>query len=88
LGVLIGHQKGIYSVAPGVGGQVASASRDCTVKLWDVGSTGEAPNQSSSMLQEFVGHNGDVNSCSFIDNGQFIVSGSDDKTVQVFKTNP
>jgi len=87
LGVLTGHQKGIYSVSPGVGGQVASASRDCTVKLWDMGATGEAPNQSTSMIQEFVGHNGDVNSCSFIDNGQFIVSGSDDKTVQVFKVN-
>jgi len=85
LGVLMGHQKGIYSVAPGANNQVASASRDCTVKLWNVGNPGEAPSQSKSVIQSHEGHNGDVNSCAFIDNGNYIVSGSDDKTVQVFR---
>jgi len=85
LGVLMGHQKGIYSVAPGANNQVASASRDCTVKLWDVGPPGEAPSQSKAVIKSFDGHNGDVNSCAFINDGKFIVSGSDDKTVQVFK---
>jgi len=85
LGVLMGHQKGIYSVSPGGGNHVASASRDCTVKLWDVGPAGQAPSQSQAVLQSYEGHNGDVNSCAFIDDGQCIVSGSDDKTVQVFR---
>jgi len=84
LGILSGHKKGIYSVAAGPQGMVASASRDCTVKLWNVGQ----PQQSlkgNRLVEEFKVHNGDVNSCAFIDGGKYIVSGSDDKTVQVSK---
>jgi len=76
-GLMKGHSKGIYSVASGIGPYVASASRDCTVKLWNVADLTSERN--------FTGHNGDVNSCSFAANGAYIVSGSDDKSVQVFR---
>lgn len=76
--VLKGHGKGIYSVAAGKGSYVASASRDNSVKLWDV-SKGE-----SALQHSYCSHNGDVNSCSFVDDSSYIVSGSDDKTVHVY----
>lgn len=76
-GLMKGHSKGIYSVSAGRGTQVASASRDCTVVLWNT--------DQLNKHKEYRGHNGDVNSCSFAAHGQFIVSGSDDKSVQVFR---
>jgi len=74
--VLTGHTKGIYSVAAGAGNFVASASRDATVKLWDV--------TASKPVMEFKGHRGDVNSCTFLAQGQYVASGSDDKSVKIF----
>merc|ERR1712150_59737 len=86
LGVLKSHEKGIYSVASGANNQVASASRDCTVKLWDIGQPGEAPpDVKKALIPTWDAHEGDVNSCSFIDDGRYVVSGSDDKTVKMFK---
>jgi len=76
--VLKGHGKGIYSVSAGKGNYVASASRDNSVKLWNV-SGGE-----NALQHSFCSHNGDVNSCSFVDQAKYIVSGSDDKTVHVY----
>jgi len=76
--VLPGHKKGIYCVAAGKGLTVASASRDATVKVWDIDSENAAP------TQEFKGHRGDVNSCAFVQDGTYIVSGSDDKQVKIF----
>lgn len=75
-GVLSGHTKGIYSVAAGAGNYVASASRDATVKLWDV--------TQSRHVMEYKGHRGDVNSCTFLSQGRFVASGSDDKSVKIF----
>jgi WD40 repeat protein/Zn-finger nucleic acid-binding protein len=75
--VLQGHSKGIYSVAAGKGNIVASASRDSTVKVWDT--------NKQKPVQEFTGHKGDVNSCTFVDSGRFVCSGSDDKKVEIFK---
>lgn len=76
--VLKGHGKGIYSVSAGKDSYVASASRDNSVKLWNV-SRGE-----NALQHSFCSHNGDVNSCSFVDNANYLVSGSDDKTVHVY----
>jgi len=74
---LQGHKKGIYSVSAGVNGRVASASRDSTVKVWDI--------KKDKHIQEFNDHRGDVNSCCFLNNGKYVASGSDDKSVLVFK---
>jgi len=77
--ILEGHAKGIYSVSAGKGTFVASASRDQTVKLWDTSKSGR-----SAQVHSYSAHQGDVNSCAFVDNANFIVSGSDDKTVAVY----
>jgi len=85
LGVLLGHKKGIYAVSPGAGNYVASASRDCTVKLWDIGAADQPPAQNQAVVASYEGHTADVNTCAFIDDGRYIVSGSDDKSLKLFK---
>lgn len=71
------HTKGLYCVSAGneTANYVATASRDSTVKLWNV------TNDSTKSIHTFSTHKGDVNSCAFLDNGEWLVSGSDDKTV-------
>jgi len=58
---------------------VASASRDSTVKVWDI--------EKDKYVQEFNNHRGDVNSCTFLNKGKFVASGSDDKSVLVFRVD-
>jgi len=77
ISVLEGHSKGIYSVSAGKGTFVASASRDQTVKLWNL-------EKQNPLVHSYSSHGGDVNSCAFVDGARFIVSGSDDKTVAVY----
>jgi len=69
--VVKGHTKGIYCVSAGKGNQFASASRDASVRVWD----------GPSQKLHFKSHKQDVNSCCFIDNGRYVISGSDDKSV-------
>jgi len=69
--VVKGHTKGIYCVSAGKGNQYASASRDASVRVWD----------GHSQKLHFKFHKQDVNSCCFIDNGRYVISGSDDKSV-------
>lgn len=53
-----------------------SASSDKTTRLWDL-STGQ-------LLHNFQGHNGDVNTAVFFDNGLWGVSGSDDAVLRLW----
>jgi len=70
-----GHSKGIYSVSAGKGKYVASASRDASVMIWNVGE--------AQPKKKFTDHRGDVNSCVIFNQGQHVASGSDDKSVIV-----
>jgi len=74
-----GHSKGIYSVSAGKGLQVASASRDASVMIWNV--------QQAQPLKKFTDHRGDVNSCVIFNDGRNVASGSDDKSVIVKEIN-
>jgi hypothetical protein len=58
------------------GRQVASASRDKTVKLWDV-ATGQT-------IRTLRGHAGWVNDVAFSADGKQLASASDDKTVRIW----
>ena len=60
---------------------LASASRDKTVKLWDV--SGATPNLKATFDQTFGGHSSGVNSVAFSHDHKTLASGSEDKTVKL-----
>ncbi|OYE04328.1 hypothetical protein CDG79_14000 [Nostoc sp. 'Peltigera membranacea cyanobiont' 232] len=77
LNTLEGHSSAVLSVVFSPDGQrLASASRDKTIKLWDV-ATGKA-------VQTLTGHSSRVNSVVFSPDGQRLASASGDKTIKLW----
>lgn len=77
---LFGHHSFVESAVFSPNGlQVASASRDNSVKIWDV-NTGEC-------VKTLTGHNDIVNSAVYSPNGNLIVSGSKDNSVKIWDAN-
>lgn len=75
---IAGHTDGVNCVAFSPNGkQIASGSRDNTVRIWDVYS-------GQPYLHPFVGHRRWVRSVAFSPDGKHIVSGSMDNTVRVW----
>ncbi|MGD1808859.1 AAA-like domain-containing protein [Dapis sp. BLCC M126] len=73
---LEGHKDGVNSVCFSPDGKIiASASRDCTIKLWSSG---------GKLLETLTGHGSRVRDISFSSDSQIIVSGSDDETIKVW----
>ncbi len=73
---LEGHNDAVYSVSFSLDGKtIASASRDKTIKLWNI---------EGKLLHTLTGHNGPVNSVSFSPDGKTIVSTSWDKTIKLW----
>jgi WD40 repeat protein len=74
---LEGHSDSVYSVAfSHDSAQLASASVDKTVKVWDA--------SSGACLQTLKGHSDEVRSVAFSHNSVQLASASDDKTVKVW----
>ncbi|KZP08560.1 WD40 repeat-like protein [Athelia psychrophila] len=87
-GPLKEHTGLVHSVAFSPDGlQIVSGSDDTTVRVWDFRrSDAHAVSYpfTCSFLAVFEGHTGAVNSVAFSPNGKHIVSGSEDKTIQIF----
>ncbi|KAI9655416.1 MAG: hypothetical protein M1829_000652 [Trizodia sp. TS-e1964] len=79
LQTLEGHSNGVYSVAFSHNDkQLASASDDKTLKIWDTAS--------GSCLQTLEGHGNWVNSVAFSHDDKQLASASDDKTLKIWDT--
>ncbi|MEH2168334.1 MAG: ribosome assembly protein 4, partial [Nostoc sp.] len=74
---LEGHNSPVNSVTYSPNGQqLASASADKTIKIWDV--------SSGKLLKTLTGHSSPVNSVTYSPNGQQLASASADKTIKIW----
>ncbi|MEH2291656.1 nSTAND1 domain-containing NTPase, partial [Nostoc sp.] len=74
---LEGHSSKVNSVAYSPNGQqLASASDDNTIKIWNV--------SSGQLLKTLTGHSSKVNSVAYSPNGQQLASASDDNTIKIW----
>jgi WD40 repeat protein len=61
------------------GTKVLFGSADCTVNIWNLGSTADKE------LATYAGHTGEVNECCFFDNDRKFLSCSKDKTLRIWE---
>jgi NACHT domain- and WD repeat-containing protein len=75
----VGHEATVRACAFSADGrQIASASDDRTLKVWDAATGAE--------LATLSGHQAAVTCCCFSADGQFVLSGSEDKTLRLWDT--
>jgi len=92
-----GHSGGVNSVAwqrgpllsAGIEARIASGGADATVQVWSFGMIGDTKNMLAMALQGelliYRGHSGPVTSMRWAPDGQYIASGSEDGTAQVWQ---
>ncbi|MEH2226107.1 nSTAND1 domain-containing NTPase [Nostoc sp.] len=74
---LEGHSRPVNSIAYSPNGkQLASASADNTIKIWDV--------SNGQLLKTLTGHSSPLNSVTYSPNGQQLASASADNTIKIW----
>ncbi|CBX94259.1 hypothetical protein IAQ61_006374 [Plenodomus lingam] len=77
--VLHGHKKGISCLKFSPDGtRIASASADCTIKIWSY--------PSGSLEHTLEGHLAGINTLSWSPDSKILASGSDDKSIRLWDT--
>lgn len=80
IATLVGHSEGVVEVAFSPDGeQIASASRDGTVRIWKV--------EGGAVQQVLEGHTDQVTSVAFSPDGSLLASGSNDGTVRLWRVS-
>ena len=75
--VFRGHTSDVYFVAESPDGtMIASASKDHTVRLWNL--------NKGELIRVLSGHTSEVNSLSFSPDGRTLATASDDRTVRIW----
>ena len=73
----VGHKGHVYDVQVNTAGNIiASCSADHTIRLWN--------NSVEGHSQVIKSHQGAVRSICLSNNGQLLLSGSDDKSLKIF----
>ncbi|KAF9777954.1 hypothetical protein IL306_004298 [Fusarium sp. DS 682] len=80
------HYNAIYGLAFSPDSKlIVSGSYDSSIKIWDVNALhGSVKNERLSHLRELEGHNDSVFSVSFTPDAQLVISGSKDKSIQLW----
>ncbi|KAF3888330.1 MULTISPECIES: nSTAND1 domain-containing NTPase [Nostocales] len=78
IATLNGHTAGVTDISFHPYGAIATASADGVVQLWST---------RSNFINTLSGHNQAVRAIAFSPDGQTIASGSNDKTIKVWKTS-
>ena len=90
-----GHSGSVYAVAISPDGQtLVSGSWDSTIKVWNLNTAGGSIAQGiastsrilgDGLLQTLSGHSAEVNSVTISPDGQTLVSGSEDETINLWE---
>jgi WD40 repeat protein len=90
----LGHHQGIQSVIFSPNGKtIVSAGQDKSIKFWDLKGKrlkqilGCKPQEELKTQQPCPGHNGMVMSLAFSPDGKQLISGSDDTTTKIWKSD-
>lgn len=75
---LKGHRLIVYSIDFSAQGQIASASKDETIKLWQ---------PTNSFVRVFKGHESSINSVDFSPDGQTFVTASEDSSIKLWSSS-